>query len=371
MSDQRIRVLHLVDSLELGGAQTALLAWLQSHDRQRFEVHVAAMHGTEKSLFYERFERLGIRLILLSPGRLWPVYLLRLPLQIARCRYQVVHCHLFASNWLGKPLARLLGVPVVISHDQCNDAFRLNSPVVTWIDRLANRCADKIVAVSESVRDFLVAAEEIPPAKIEVIPNGVPDAEVAVGRHASTAPTRRVSGRGKRIGGAGRLVPQKNFRRFIHIGKLLREIDSSYQFTVAGAGPLETELKREGPLIEWRGVEPSLDKFFNEIDFFLMTSDFEGMPMALLEAMQKGVPAGAVAVDGIREQFSSAELLLLDPLADDREIARQIHTRLQDAPAVSEQAGAARALVERRFSARRQIRSMEQMYMELLGKKGR
>ena len=66
----RIRVLHLIDSLELGGAQTALLAWLATHDRTRFEVHLAMMHGTRKSLFYERAKELGIPVISLSPRRL-------------------------------------------------------------------------------------------------------------------------------------------------------------------------------------------------------------------------------------------------------------------------------------------------------------
>jgi L-malate glycosyltransferase len=371
MSDQRIRVLHLIDSLELGGAQTALLAWLQSHGRERFDVHVAAMHANPSSLFYDRFQRLGLRLICLSSHRLLPIYLVLLPLQIFRGRYQVVHCHLFASNWLGKPLARLFGVPVVISHDQCNDAFRFNSPMVTWIDRLANRCADKIIAVSESVKDFLVSAEQVASEKIDVIPNGVPDAAEAVGRQASAAGTQRVSGAGKRIGGAGRLVPQKNFQKFIRIAKILSEIDSSYQFTVAGTGPLETQLKREGTMIEWRGSEPSLERFFSEIDFFLMTSDFEGMPMALLEAMQKEIPAAAVAVDGIREEFSPSELLLLDPSADDRAVAQQIHARIHDKRALVEQARASRKLIEDRFSARQQIRSIEQMYIELLRKKGR
>ena len=371
MSDQRIRVLHLIDSLELGGAQTALLAWLQSRDRERFDVHVAAMHANPSSLFYDRFKRLGVRLICLSSDRLLPIYLLLLPLQIFRGRYQVVHCHLFVSNWLGKPLARLLGVPVVISHDQCNDAFRFNSPIVTWIDRLANRYADKIIAVSESVKAFLVSAEQIAPEKIDVIPNGVPDAKEAEGRQASAAGTQRLSGAGKRIGGAGRLVPQKNFQKFIRVAKILSEIDSSYQFTVAGTGPLETQLKREGTMIEWRGAEPSLERFFSEIDFFLMTSDFEGMPMALLEAMQKEIPAAAVAVDGIREEFSPSDLLLLDPSAGDREIARQIHARIQNAQAVSEQVRLARELIKRRFSAREQIRRMEQLYVELLRKKER
>ena len=100
---RRIRVLHLIDSLELGGAQTALLAWLTSHDRSRFEVHLASMHGTRKSLFYKRAEQLGIPVIFLSPRRLVPIYLFRLPLLMLRRRYDVAHCHLFASNWLGKP----------------------------------------------------------------------------------------------------------------------------------------------------------------------------------------------------------------------------------------------------------------------------
>src|SRR5580692_5330080 len=102
-SSNRIRVLHLIDSLELGGAQTALLAWLTSHDRSRFEVHLASMHGTRKSLFYNRAEKLGIPVIFLSPRRLVPIYLFRLPLLMLRRRYDVAHCHLFASNWLGKP----------------------------------------------------------------------------------------------------------------------------------------------------------------------------------------------------------------------------------------------------------------------------
>ena len=111
-------MLHLIDSLELGGAQTALFAWLQEHDRSSFEVHLAAMHGTSNSLFYSRVKALKIPLTLLSPRRWAPFYLLGLPLRMILERYDVVHCHLFASNWLGKPLARLLGVPVVISEDQ-------------------------------------------------------------------------------------------------------------------------------------------------------------------------------------------------------------------------------------------------------------
>src|ERR1700730_4007629 len=244
-SSGRIRVLHLIDSLELGGAQTALLAWLTSYDRSRFEVHLASMHGTRKSLYYDRAEQLGIPVIFLSPRRFVPLYLFRLPLLLLRGRYEVAHCHLFASNWLGKPFARLLGVPVVISHDQCNDSFRANSTLVTLIDRLSNRCADQIFAVSASVRDYLIAFEKVRSARIRIIPNGLPD----------RAQSRRARCFAKIIGGAGRLVLKKTFGRFLRIARMLTEIDDSYRFVIAGSGPLEVELKREaaelGVNVEW------------------------------------------------------------------------------------------------------------------------
>ena len=363
-SSRRIRVLHLIDSLELGGAQTALLAWLTSHDRSRFEVHLASMHGTRKSLFYELAEQLRIPVIFLSPRRFVPIYLFRLPLLILTGRYEVAHCHLFASNWLGKPFARLLGVPVVISHDQCNDSFRTNSTLVTLIDRLTNRCADQIFAVSASVKDYLVRFEKVPSARIRIIPNGLRD----------RVQSRRTHGFAKVIGSAGRLVPQKNFGRFLRIARVLTEIDDSYRFVIAGSGPLETELKREAAEldvnVEWFGVEPTLDRFFGDIDLYLLTSDFEGLPMTLLEALQHGVPAAAMAVDGIREEFSD-EILLLNPTGDDRELGQLIHSALQNQTELVAQIQRGKEIVSRRFSARHQIREMEQVYLDLLREKRR
>ena len=160
--ERRVRVLHLIDSLDLGGAQTALLAWLEAHDRSRFEVHFAAMHGTPKSLFYERARGLKIPVILLSPKKWAPLYLLRLPLLLAGGHYDIVHCHLYASNWLGKPLARYFGIPVVVSQDQCNDLLRKRSTLARWIDSFANQFADQIFAVSASIREYLIENENVP-----------------------------------------------------------------------------------------------------------------------------------------------------------------------------------------------------------------
>jgi glycosyltransferase involved in cell wall biosynthesis len=360
--ERRIRVLHLIDSLDLGGAQTVLLAWLQTHDRTQFEVHLASMHGTPKSLFYERARGLNIPVILLSPRRWIPLYLFRLPLTLGFGRYQIVHCHLYAANWLGKPVARFFGVPVVISHDHTNDSLRTESAFVAWIDGLANRFADRIFAVSASIRDYLINFEKIPAKKIRVVSNGL----------AEISPIEPRSRSGKVIGGAGRFVPQKNFERFLRIARILQEIDSSYQFVIAGSGPQDQLLRRRarelGVAVEWLGVQPSLDEFFSSIDFYLLTSDFEGLPMTVLEALQCGVPAAAMAVDGIQEQFTD-EIVLLDPAAGDLEIGQRIDTVLRDREELSAQIQRGIRLVSGHFSAQTRIREIEHQYLELLTQK--
>jgi L-malate glycosyltransferase len=357
--ERKIRVLHLIDSLELGGAQTALFAWLQEHDRSVFEVHLAAMHGTSKSLFYSRAKALKIPLTLLSPRRWAPFYLLRLPLRMILDRYDVVHCHLFASNWLGKPLARLLGIPVVISEDQCNDIIRTRSAAVRFIDRIANRFSDRVIAVSRSIRDYLTNYEDVPADRIRVIPNGLPEKPMPSPREYS----------GKVVGGAGRLVPQKNFERFLRIAHALQQIDAEYEFRIAGTGPLEDSLRRFanelGLRVEWMGAQPSLERFFGGIDFFLLTSDFEGLPMTVLEALQYGVPAAAMAVDGLKEEFTD-EIALLDPASSDSEIAQQIQALLSDDRVRIAQVQRGFRVVSTRFSARVQVRAIEEMYLELL-----
>jgi glycosyltransferase involved in cell wall biosynthesis len=319
------------------------------------------MHGNRKSLYYDRFRQAKIPVTMLSPFRWLPLYLIRLPLQLAFGRYHVVHCHLFASNWLGKPLARLFRVPVIISHDHCNDALRVDFAPARLIDRFANLFAHRIFTVSPSIREFLISREKIAASKIRVIPNGVLE----------TAVCKRQKRSAKTIGGAGRLVAQKNFDRFLSIARELQNIDSSYRFVVAGGGPFGQRLMRRANeldiQVEWLGLQTSLDRFFAQIDLYLLTSDFEGLPMTLLEALQQKVPAAAMAVAGVAETFTD-EVLLFDPATDDRVIAERIHGILQDAEALSAQIQRGERLVSERFSARAQMLEIEQEYLALLNR---
>jgi glycosyltransferase involved in cell wall biosynthesis len=359
--NRRIRVLHLIDSLDLGGAQTVLFGMLECFDRSRFEVVLAAMHAHAGSIFFARAADLGVRVIPLSPRRWLPWYFGTLPGLLIGGRFDVVHCHLYASNWLGKPLARIFGVPVVVSHDHCQDRSRFEHPLLGAIDAFANRFADRVLVISNSLREELVEIERIPREKIELVRNGLPDRPLL---------RRQINVR-KTIGGAGRLVGLKRFDRFLRIGKHLLELDPEYRFILAGGGPDEKvlrELAEELGVSEnllWSGVVPKLDEFFESIDVFLLTSDFEDLPMVLLEAMYYGIPSAAVAVNESRARLAG-DILALDPTETESTWAIAIHQLIQNPEQCLKLGDRGRALMRKEYMVRDRVRQIEGIYSELL-----
>ena len=361
---RKIRVLHLIDNLDLGGAQTVLFGCLENYDRDRFELSLAALHANARTVFLNRARKLGVPVIALSPWRWFPWYLISLPWLLWRGRFDVVQCHLYASNWLGKPLAKLLGVPVVVSHDHCYEAFRFQNFSARTVDRLANLCADAIFVISDSIRERLIQKEKVSAKKFYLIKNGV-----------ITPPRSNRSVRmGKAIGAAGRFVPWKQFPRFLKVAKHLLEIDSDYRFILAGNGPEAERLQaisRElgvDDRVSWPGATDSLAPFFGNIDLFVLTSDLEDLPMVLLEAFSFRVPAAVIRINGEREKLNDVALLLN---ADESEgqWARAIHAFLSNQAETERVRSAAAKFVEEQYSALKQIREMERIYETLVSKK--
>jgi glycosyltransferase involved in cell wall biosynthesis len=364
--DRRIRVLHLIDSLELGGAQTMLFHWFTLADQTRFQLSLAALHANRQTLFLKRALREKLPVRSLSPYRVLPWYLLSLPWLVRRERFDIVHCHLYASNWFGKPLAKLFRVPVVISHDHCYDNFRFENPVVSSLDRWANSYADAILVISERIAQRLVETERIPATKLRVVRNGVPRRTMVV-----TQPARAI----RVIGGAGRLVFWKGFSRLLRLMQHLLWLDPSYRLILAGDGPDLNKLREEADelgiadRVSWPGSVDTLDSFFGLIDLFVLTSELEDLPMVLLEAFAAGVPS-AVSGHNLQRRDLENVALVLDHRAPEQKWAAEIHHLFADAPQLERLRENAADYVEQHFSAEKQVRQIEGIYEELLrGKK--
>lgn len=359
-----IKVLHVIDSLDLGGAQTALLNLARFRDRGKFSLTVAPMHG--RGVFAGALEKEGVEVVSLSAARWPPAYVFSLPRLLRRTGFDVAHFHLFGANWIGKPLAALCGVRVRVNHDQCNDRFRTDRAWRLALDRATNSLASHIFAVSASTRQCLLEREKIPASKITLLPNAVD-----TGRFRPAAETARSVARGELglppagtvVAGLGRLHPQKNWPLFLRLAALFPETP----FVIAGTGPEEERLRSLAPgNVRFAGFRDART-VLAAADIFLLTSDYEGTPMTLLEAMASGVPSVVSAVDGCAEVLGDERGGFMAPPGDERAFAAKLGELIGSAELRARQAAAARERAVRDYDARTQTGIVEETYLRLLG----
>ena len=363
------RVLHVIDSFDLGGAQTFLLDLVRHLNHTRFVAEVAAMHG--HGVFECSFQEVGIPTHSLSPGKFPPHYIPNFWRLMRHKKFDIIHFHLFGANLCAKPLAIAAGHQAIIVHDQCNDASRDRNLLLLGADALANRGASRIIAVSESVRSFLVMKEALPEAKVEMIPNGIDTHQFVPPGKAQRQAARARLGLPEKcfiIGGMGRLVAQKNFSLFLQVASLITQRHPGVLFVIAGTGRLERELRQEADVLGlaeavlFLGHVADRAGFYHAMDVLLMPSDFEGTPMTLLEAMASALPVVASAVDGIAEVCTDHEDALLVPHGHQAAFVEALELLIEDAELQSDLGRSARRRIQEHYEIRGLVRRIEEVY---------
>jgi glycosyltransferase involved in cell wall biosynthesis len=263
--------------------------------------------------------------------------------------------------------------PILINTDHCKQY-----PIeLRWqvLEKGCSLVADSIVAVSEHTRDELIQYQRIAPAKLQVIRNGIdvtftrPDSPEDIRRELGLAPDDIV------IGTAARLEPQKGLDLLIDSVPLLVKVLPKVRVVIVGGGSLEAELRQRadalglGNRVIITGYRTDAVDVMRTFDCFVQTSIFEGMPMALLEAMALEKPIVASAVGGVPEVVEDGVTGTLLHDRSPEHLARAILDLLVD-PAVGRRVGAAgRARYEQHFTARAMVSQYERLYAHYLAQK--
>jgi|GEM_PF-2923112 len=185
-----------------------------------------------------------------------------------------------------------------------------------WPDPFSENSNDQYVAVSSSVKDFLIAQKHIEPERISVIHNGI-DLE----HWQSNPPVKLNKKFGVKdddiiVGYLGRLSPQKNLEIWLDIaGRVSRQSDK-YKFFIVGSGPNEIILKekaaKEGIPVTFVGWTDKPYDYLAFFDIFLNTSLYEGMSLAHLEALYAQDYLLTTPVEGINDLQSKLTLQVID-----------------------------------------------------------
>ena len=224
----------------------------------------------------------------------------------------VVHAHLPHAAWIAR--WSRLGAPVRVVVDTLHSSFtgtpgrRLGYRVSGWL-------SDQVTAVSHAVADAHRLAGMA--GSIEVFPNGVDVAAWRPNAAIRTALRRELALEHEFIWfAAGRLEPVKDYPTLL---QAMADLPESARLIVAGSGPLEIQLRQlstEFGLdshVRFLGFDPNILRWMQAADGFVLSSRWEGLPMALLEAAACALPAVATDVPGTREVVVDGDTGLLAP----------------------------------------------------------
>ena len=369
-SARRYRVLHVIDSLDLGGAQVVLENLIKHGDPERFEFEAATMHG--RGVFWDRLSALGVPLHSLSFHHKVPLYVPRLAWLCLTRRYDVVHTHLLAANVIAKPVAACCGVPVRINHDHCNDKLTDPRRWALRADTMTNRLSTHVIAVSESTRTFVVEREGVPAERATTVHNGI-DTEKYQPRPANRTDVRKAFGIRDDafvVAGIGRLTFQKNFALFLEIAAAIIKTHPEAVFIIAGTGEDDATLRAQaGPLgerVRFLGFVADTALLYPAADLLLLTSRYEGLPITVLEAMACGVPIVASDLDGMREVLRDGDTAALVPAGDAAAFVARVEQLMTNRPLASRIAENALSLVRAKYSAPAMARAVESIYLKYL-----
>ena len=355
-------VLHVITTIDLGGAEKQLLTLSTCQREAGFEVEVIFLK--DKPRLLDRFLESGVKVdSSFAESRFW-----KQSLKLRRKKKQknlIVHAHLPRAELL---CALSLKPKSFIVTRHNSEPFFPKGPnmLSKLLSRFVLRKSFASISISKAVANYLETSGEV--SNLEnnsVIYYGL--------RDTSISPKKIVGKKVKaiQIGTVSRLVPQKNLPLLLRTLQELNSMGSSgYELSVVGVGPLKSELQSlatalgVGKALSWRGQTNDVVAFYRSLDIFVLPSNYEGFGLVLLEAMSQGIPVIARRISAIPEVMGENHPGLINsnkPV----ELARKIRDILEDRDMLN-YCLQYQATLLHDFSINKTQREHQRLYMSLL-----
>jgi glycosyltransferase involved in cell wall biosynthesis len=287
--------------------------------------------------------------------------------------FEVVHAHGQKAGLLGRVAARRHGIPAVYTPHafvyrtqalRPRPSARLRYRVGLGLERALGPGTAAITAVAEEERAAALADRIAGPDRVLVVHPGVsvdstlpPDPELESFRDATPL-----------LGLVAGLREQKGISTLLDALERLARDGRALRFAIVGNGPLRDEVERRvrsGPLSGSTLVAPyrgRVEPYLRTLDVFVLPSLWEGLPMAVLEAMAMGLPVVASAVNGTPEAVEDGVTGYLVPPGDPVRLAERLEAIAADDAAREAMGRAAREVARSRFGVDRMVTELEAVY---------
>jgi len=366
----RIKILHLITSLEVGGAQHGLLLGLPRFDSDRYEHVICSL--MDRMQMAAQFRQAGIVGHSLGLSRKTDLTVaLRLRSLLKQLRPDVLHTYLLHSNVLGRIVGRLTGDPAIISSERTIGQASLGGRLAT---RLTNPLADAVEVNSDTGAEAIQHGLGVPAAKIEIVRSGI-DLDAYAG------PLRRQEIRSELglkddqhlVLYVGRLRPVKGVEYGIRAFASAMAQHPNIHIALAGEGEQLGDLRKLAielgvqEAVTFLGVRNDLPDLLSAADSVLMPSLTEGFPRTAIEAMAAGKPVIATRVGGTPEAIIDDETGILVSPVDIAAMTNALVQLVGDTQLQARLGSAGRRRAEQHYSVDNYVTRLDDLYHQLLG----
>jgi glycosyltransferase involved in cell wall biosynthesis len=367
-----MRALHLIKATGIAGAETHLLALLPALRQQKIECSVILMEDPRipQHHFRELLEQSGIPVETLPiRWHLDPTLPANLDGVMRRAPFDILHAHLPHGEVYGEIAMRSFPSRRFVISRHNDDRFRRWLPM-RWVFASSLRRADRIIAISQSLRRFLVEVEKAPANKIEVIPYGLDPESFARDAHPGAFRAEIGARENPLVGFIGRLTGQKGVDILLRAFALVERRHPTVELILAGDGPERPALSRLAQslglqrvmFLGWRADAADV---LADLDLLVVPSRWEGFGLVALEAMAMGIPVVASNASALPEIVAPGQTGLLVSPGDAGELADAITTILSGPKRAAEMGRAGRERVRTEFPVERMAKRTSDLYHSL------
>jgi len=361
-----LRVMHVVLSLSPGGTERLVIEMCRRL-LPEIEPIVCCLDGP--GAWASELTDAGISLYALERRRGFrPSLAIRIAMLAARHRVRVIHCHHYSPYVYGA-LATMFhrGIGLVYTeHGRLSDAAP--SPKRRLVNPWLTRIPGQICAVSADLKRHMVA-EGFPEHRVDVVYNGIAvDEPVGLTERAAARAQLNICSEAFVVGTVGRLDPVKNLSVLLRAHSQLIKDTPHAQLVIVGSGPEQQALQAEaralgaGDRVLFVGYRSDARRVMAAFDVYVNSSTYEGVSLAILEAMAAGLPVVATRVGGNPEVVLHDETGILVPGDAALPMAAAISALARDVPLRQQLGTAARARVLGRFSIDRMVDEYRRAY---------
>ena len=364
----KIKILHIIKSLGRGGAEMLLPETLKLHNKDKFEFHYIYFLPWKDQMVNSIEKAGGLVKCLKAKDNI------RLILQykkiIEYCnenKIDLIHCHLPWAGFVGRMVYKKIGIPVVYTEHNMQERYHIATKT---INKLTFNSQNLALGVSEDVSSSIQKNIQ-PEIQVKTLLNGVNTKSFIRTGNTKIKKELGIPKDAIVIGNIAVFRFQKRLGEWLQVIKEIHVKNPNVYGIIVGAGPLEDEIKKEWKrlhleeIVFFPGLQTEVKPYFEAMDIFMMSSSFEGLPIALLEAMSMECAIVSTDAGGIKEVIRNEKDGLTVPVDEWRNLSKKLELLVQDDEKLRQFQKVARKRVVENFSLKRMVEELEGYYLEV------